>query len=323
MSAIQNALAVPDPSDRKVANAFDILKQRNPKLAARLSKVNPELHKEVEACVSRRKLLDTFAKIDREESRIDKQDKKWLALWVEHGKQLNHRSDREELRDRLTLARDRLTKWREIAEALKARDMFTLRKRFHAYRDTLAKYPPLQDRMSEIQALLAKADRVIAIRDKIADSQTLAAEDMQFLRENHNAFDAETKATIESQVRARLAGDAKLVPAYPAYTITGKRGGLVKACWSWSGHGLISHCVVAVDGRRFLNDPNEADPYSRLTCLAENHQREGGGVTLVPPSGAAQAYVCIWPVVELGWKSITGPPLAIGPVTLGVASLKS
>ncbi|MDY3554876.1 hypothetical protein R5W24_004006 [Gemmata sp. JC717] len=307
----------PQPSDRAIAAAYDRLKARNLRFAARLDKVNPGLFRRAEEAVVRRKLLDRFAGIDRDERRKDRQDQKWLALWGEQGKLLTGCADREELRERLTLARDRLEKWAKVAEALKARDMFTLLARLGAPGPDLTDYPPLVARAAEVGDMLGRAERVVAIRQRIGAGSPLTPEDMALLREHHDALDAGTKAAIEAQVRARLAGDARLVPAYPAYTITGKRGGLVKACWAWGGHGLIAHCVVAVDARRFLTDPAEADPYSRLNCLAENHQREGGGVTLVPPAGAAHAYVTVWPVVELGWKTVYGPPLNIGPVPVG------
>jgi hypothetical protein len=317
MADIQKALAQENPSDRKVAAAYDRLKAKNPKLAKRLNKVNPTLFAEVEQCASRRKLLDTFALIDTEEPRADKQDEKWQALWAKHGPALKGRRDCEELRDRLTLARNRSMAWGKIAEALAARDMFSLRKRHAAYAEHLTGYPPLVERNTEIQSLLAKADRVIAVQQKLASGSVLAAEDLKFLRENHEAFGSDAKREIEKQVRVRLAGDAKLVPAYPAFSVTGSRGGLVKACWAWGGHGLISYCVVVVDSRRFLSTPEEADQFSRLECKPENHQREGGGITVVPPAGAAQAYVTIWPVVELGWTKVHGPPLTVGPVPVG------
>jgi hypothetical protein len=317
LADVQKALAHEYPSDRKVAAAYDRLKVKNPKLARRLDKVNPTLFAEIEQCVVRRKLLDMFARIDAEEPRADKQDEKWQALWAKHGKALVERRDREELRDRLALARDRQTKWQKLAEALAARDIFALRKRFTAYAGQLAVYPPLVERTAEIQALLAKADRVLDIHQKLTAGGVLAAEDLKFLRDNHEAFGPDAKKEIEKQVRTRLANDAKLVPAYPAYTVTGSRGGLVKACWAWGGHGLITHCLVVVDGRRFLDRPEDADPYSRLTCRAENHQREGGGITVVPPPGATHAYVTIWPVVELGWTTVQGPPLTVGPVPVG------
>ena len=317
LADVQKALAAEHPSDRKVAAAYDRLKAKKPEFAKRLDKQNPALVVQINECVARRKLFDTFALIDAEEPRADRQDQKWLALWAAHGKALEERHDRKELIPRLTLARDRLAQWARVAEALAARDIFALRKRYAASAEQLAGYPPLVERAAEIKALLAKADRVLGVRKKLADGGELAGDDLKFLRENHDAFGTEAKREIEKQVRGRLAGDARLVPAYPAYSVTGTRGGLVKACWAWGGHGLITHCVVVVDGRRFLDRPEDADPYSRLTCKAENHQREGGGITVVPPAGASQAYVTIWPVVELGWTTVSGPPLTVGPVPVG------
>ncbi|AMV22874.1 hypothetical protein VT84_00580 [Gemmata sp. SH-PL17] len=315
----QRAVEHPRPSDRAIAAAYEKLKEKNPKAAERLNRANPALFAEGERAIERRQLLDRFARIAVDEPRADKQDQKWLALWAESGKTLSDRADREELRARLTLARDRLEKWSKIAEALTARDAVALRKQFTAHGAALAEYPPLMDRMNEIRGQLTRAERIASIRQKIDTTAALAPEDLAFLRDNHSEFDPDTKSAIETQVRTRLAGEARLVPAFPAYSSSGKRG-LVKACWSWGGQGLISHCIVAVDGRRFLADPSEADPYSRINCLPENHQREGGGITLVPPNGAPQAYVTIWPVVELGWKTIYGVPLTIGPVPVGNVS---
>jgi hypothetical protein len=316
---LQRVVGQENPSDRKIAAAYDRLKAKNPKLALRLGKVNPALFAEAEAAVGRRRVLDAFARIDAEEPRADKQDEKWLTLWMKHNKELVARRDREELRDRLTLARDRLKSWNGLHEALTARNMFALRKRYAECAGRLAGYPPLVERTAEIHALLAKADHVIAVQEKLSGGWVLTADDLKFLRENHEAFGPEMKKEIEQQIRARLAGDAKLVPAYPAYSLTGSHSKLVKACWAWGGHGLITYCEVGVDGRRFLNEPSEADPYSRLKCVPENHQREGGGITVVPPAGAAQAYVTIWPVVELGWTTVHGPPLTVGPVPVGAA----
>lgn len=316
LAAIQQQIAAPDPSDRKIAAAYEKLHAKNPKLAARLKTVSPSMYEAVAKAVERRKLLDKFKRIDADEPRADRQDEKWLSLWKQQGALLAGRADREELRARLVLAKERRANWHQIAEALAARDLFALKKRHAALAPTLGDYPPLVEKASEIAGLLEKAVGVISVHEKLEARAALAPADLKFLRENHAAFAADAKREVERQVLARLNGDAKLVPAYPAYSAAGTRGGLVKACWAWSGHGLISYCVVVADGRKFLAQPGDADPFSRLKCLPENHQREGGGMTIVPPQGAALAYVTIWPVVELGWTTLYGPPLAVGPVPL-------
>ena len=322
LGEIEKVLAQEFPSDRKVVAAFKNLMQKNPKLAKQLDKANPAMYAQVEASVQRRKLFDQFGQIDAGEPRADKQDEKWLQLWAKHRDVLKGRRDAEELKNRFTLAKDRYEKWKKLKEALDARDMFALRRRYQSYADALHGYPPLVEKYDEIQALLVKADQVVAVQDKLTGGGVLAAAERarqlwDFLRDNHDAFGPDMKVEIERQVKTRLAGDARLVPAFPAYQLTGTRNNLVKACWSWGGHGLISYCAVGVDGRKFLANPDDADPYSRMKCKPEDHQREGGGITVVPPPGSATAYVTIWPVVELGWTTVHGPPLTVGPVPVG------
>ncbi|MCS6865095.1 MAG: hypothetical protein RMJ56_12005 [Gemmataceae bacterium] len=317
LMALHKAIDHPQPSDRAIAAAYEQLQSRHPRLARRLEKVNARLYHEAEAAIARRNLLDQFAQIDKTERRLDKQDEKWLNLWKQHGKLLADRRDREELRSRLTLARDRLSAWNKLAHALAQRDIFVVRRLLSSVAPLLADYPPYLEHHDEIATLIAKADQVVAIQHKLAAGQRLSSDDLKFLRHNPQVFGANARKAVERQVRARLAGEERLSPVYPAYQVAGSRGGLIKACWAWGGHELITYCLVAVDGRRFLTDPNQADMFHRLKCLAENHQREGGGITLVPPPGAAQAYVTVWPVVELGWTTIYGPALPIGPVPVG------
>ncbi len=317
LMALQQAIDHPQPSDRAIAAAYDQLKSRNPRLAQRLNRLNPRLYSEAEAATARRNLLDQFAQIDKTERRPDKQDERWLSLWKQHGKILADRRDREELRNRLTLARDRRAAWSQLAHALADRDIFAVRRLLSTTAPLLANYPPFLEHQEQIEALFAKAGQVVAIQQKLASGQRLTSDDLRFLRHNPDILGPNARKAVERQVRTRLAGAERLAPAYPAYQVAGSRGSLVKACWAWGGHELITYCLVAVDGRRFLTDPNQADVFHRLKCLAENHQREGGGITLVPPPGAAQAYVTVWPVVELGWTTIYGAPLTIGPVPVG------
>lgn len=317
LGEIEKVLAQEFPSDRKVVAAYKNLLGKNPKLAKQLDKSHPEVYAQVAASIERRKLFDQFGQIDANEPQADKQDERWLQLWAKHRDALRGRRDAEELKERFTLAKDRYEKWKKLKEALDARDIFTLRRRYQSYSDALHGYPPLIEKYDEIQALLVKADQVVAVQDKLSGGGVLAQEDLRFLRENHEAFAPDMKSEIERQVKARLSGDARLVPAFPAYQLTGTRNNLVKACWSWGGHGLITYCAVGVDGRKFLANPEDADPYSRMKCKPEDHQREGGGITVVPPPGSATAYVTIWPVVELGWTTVHGPPLTVGPVPVG------
>ena len=167
--------------------------------------------------------------------------------------------------------------------------------------------------------MLTKADRIIGIQHKLAIADgALSADDLQFLRENHSAFGSKAKEAVVARIEARLAADAKLVAGRPALRVVPNgRLPMVVASWKWAGHGFVSHCLVAVDKARHLDHPDEADEFALLVCRIEDHAREGGGKRIVPPPGVVELYLTIWAAVDLGWTTIHGPPLHLGPVRVG------
>jgi hypothetical protein len=209
--------------------------------------------------------------------------------------------------------------WGRLREALDAKEMFALRKRVAEYATLLDGYPPLAERRGEVRELLQKADRIIAVQQKLDSGEPLGSDDLDFLRRNHRDFGGEVKRQIEEQVRARLGGEARPRAQSPGLQSAGARGNSVRACWSWGGHGLISYCLIAIDGERFLDaseaGEKEEEGYCNR-CDEKVHQSDGGGFTMLAPSGAAKAYVTVWPVVELGWTDVVGEPLKLGPVAL-------
>jgi hypothetical protein len=316
LDALKAALRETPPSDRAIAAALDELRATNIELLARLDKVDPSLAAEAAAAGRRRKALEEFAEIDRKYPEPYKQDLKWQALWSKYRDLLHKRRDTEELRDRLTLAATRTKAWTALAEALDSRDMFRIRELYEKHGESLRDYAPLIERRSELEELLGKADRVIAIQNKLtAKDSVLTEDDLSFLRENHTAFGTAAKDVIVARVKARLKSDARLIAGSPPIRVQANgRFPNVTATWSWSGYGLISHCLVAVDKNRHLANPTEVDQYNLLRCRIEDHTREGGGKRVIPPPGSSQLYVTVWPVVELGWTTVYGPPLHLGPV---------
>jgi hypothetical protein len=319
LAALQAAVDEVPPSDRRIAAVVDELRATNVELLARLDKVNPKLAAEATAAGRRRKALNEFAEIARKYPEPDKQDQKWQKLWTKYRDLLHKRRDTEELRERLTLAVDRSRAWGELAQALDARDMFQIRKLHERYGTLLRGYPPLVARQAEVGELLAKAERVIAIQDKLKSPDgVLSEDDLRFLRENHSAFGADARKAIIERITARLNSEARLVAGYPPVRVipNGKMP-TVAATWAWAGHGMVSHCLVAVDRNKHLTSPGEADQYGLLPCRIEDHTRDGGGKRVLAPPGAHEVYVTVWAVVELGWTKVYGPPLHLGPATVG------
>jgi hypothetical protein len=319
LAALKAAVDEVPPSDRAIAAALDVLRATNIDLLARLDKVDGRLATEAQAAGRRRKMLDEFAELDRKYSEPDKQDRKWQALWVKYKDMLHGRRDTEELRDRLTLAVNRSKACESVLEALDGREMFRLRELWEKNGNRLRNYAPIRERQAELDELLGKADRVIAIQHKLATPEaTLSEADLCFLRENHTAFRKSDKEAIVARVTNKLKTDARLMPGRPPVRVVPVgRSATVTAYWAWGGHGLVSYCLVAVDRAKHLNSPTEADQYGLLRCQIRDHTAEGGGKRVAPPPGASKVYVTVWAVVELGWTTVYGPPLHLGPAAVG------
>ncbi len=318
LSNLKAAVEEVPPSDRRIAAALDELRATNVELLIRLDKLDPTLAREAGAAGRRRKVLDEFAEIDRKYPEADKQDRKWQSLWAKHKELLHGRHDTEELRDRLTLAVNRTRACEALLGALDAREMFKLREMHEKHAGRLATYPPVMERLAELSELLAKADWVIAIQTKLSRPDAgLTEDDLRFLRDNHTAFRQSDREAIVSLVTRKLRTDAKLIAGRPSVkVIPNGRAVSVTACWAWAGYGMVSHCLVAVDKAKHLTSPTEADQYGLLKCQLRDHTGEGGGKRIGPPRGANKVFITVWAVVELGWTTIYGPPLHLGPATV-------
>jgi hypothetical protein len=318
LAALKTAVDEKPPSDRAIAAALDELRTTNVELLARLDKVDPVLAAEATAAGRRRKVLNEFAELDRKYSETDKQDRKWQALWLRHKELLQGRRDTEELRDRLTLAVNRTRACEALLAALDAREMFKLRELHEKFADKLRGYPPVLERKDELNELLTKADRVIEIQKKLETQAVMLTEqDLQFLRENHTAFRKSDREAIVKLVTNKLKTDAKLIAGRPQVKVVPNgRAVAVTACWAWAGYGLVSHCLVAVDKNKHLTSPSEADQYGLLKCQLREHTGEGGGKRVAPPRGANKVFITVWTVVELGWTTVYGPPLHLGPAAV-------
>lgn len=63
---------------------------------------------------------------------------------------------------------------------------------------------------------------------------------------------------------------------------------------------------------RFFDDMTECAGQTMLWD-AEAHRRAGGGVPVWTAPGKTRVHVTLWPVIDLGWTELVGPPLHLGP----------
>jgi hypothetical protein len=87
--------------------------------------------------------------------------------------------------------------------------------------------------------------------------------------------------------------------------------GLVKVKWTWPHGDVIHRCLVATDSSRWLQRTEEANG-QLMNRSVDRHVAEGGWLTL-DASERHQLVVTVWPLVDLGWTEIVGPPLHLGP----------
>ena len=143
IASLRTAVAASPQSDRRIAAVLDELRATNVDLLARLDKLDPALAAAASEAGCRRKVLEEFADIDRKYPHVDKQDRKWQALWTKHKSLLLGRRDTEELRARLTLASERTKAWTALEQALDLRDVIQIRELYEQNIALLRDYPPL------------------------------------------------------------------------------------------------------------------------------------------------------------------------------------
>jgi hypothetical protein len=318
LETLAAAVNAENPSDRAIAAAVDLLRTTNRDLLARLDKVDPRLAAEAAAAGRRRKILNEFAELDTKYEHPHRRDRKWRDLWNTHKELLRGRRDTEELRERLTLAKFRLDACEAILKALEARDLFRLRELHRKHVELFRDYKPLLKRKPELDELLARADRVIDIQHRLkSPGSAFLDEDLKFMRDQPELFRDKDRAAATERVRAKLGEEAMLHAGQPPVRIVpAGKGVAVVGCWSWPAAGLVSHCLVAVDETRFFDTPTQAERNSLLKCVLRDYTAEGGGKR-VSPFGATRLYLTVWAVAELGWATVYGPPLHLGPAVIG------
>ncbi|HEV3166674.1 MAG TPA: hypothetical protein VGZ22_21795 [Isosphaeraceae bacterium] len=241
---------------------------------------------------------------------VHEQDARWLRDWEEG--LLQPCSDAAPLRTRFVQARERTQAWNKLEEALAAKDA-THVKSLSASR-LLAGYPPLQKRLAEINDLIQltnQIDSVIAAVQSGDDAALFSALDYRLLRDHPADFEA-YRQEIERWVSSRVLLGMPLKAGHPPYTF--ESPSVIKVRWTWEHARLISFCHVAVEYSGFANTPAEAGR-GTLKVMQVDYQR-GSGAALPIEQGRRKLFVTVWPVADLGWIELTGPPLHLGPMML-------
>ena len=177
----------------------------------------------------------------------------------------------------------------------------------------LADHPGLARRRAEIDALIAKSEKIERLLDAIkrGSAESFLDEVEPTLLAMNAATFLPHRRQIESWVDARLACGNVLNSADPPF-LPDSTGHSITARWTWGQPRLVRTCLVASDSTRFFDKPEEAQHGTQRLDI-DSYRMKKGGISVPLPPGARKLYVTIWPEVDLGWVRRTGPPLKLGP----------
>jgi len=307
---LRRLLAESPQSDLKIAAAWTALKTTRP-IAATVAPRDT-----IDRCdlaVRRTAALRELGVIDKSDKSVERQDHRWYEGWKRHQSTLTGCDDAGWAKARATLAYRRLKMWSELSKALETEDLSVVRKL--AAEPDLAGYPPLVRCKGKLDELVRRGAQVEAILQKLrGGGAPLAATDLAFLRDHADLFGPESRARVVKEVEQRLQTRARLAPGRPPhepYQPGPATAPLLMVRWDWAEQGLVSSCKLAFDPARHLTTPDQAGPYATSEVRPEDFKRNGGGAYLPWPG---KLYVTVWPMVQLGWTELVGPPLHVGPV---------
>jgi hypothetical protein len=239
---------------------------------------------------------------------LDEQDARWVASW--DLALLDDCQDARDHRTRYDQAVARIAAFDELERALSDRDTTAVRRLIREPR--LAGHPGLVRRKAEIDELIATSERVDRLKAALqsGDARAFLAEAEPGLLTTHTAEFRPFRGQIEAWVNDLLRQGDILRAAEPPF-FNGATDATVVARWIWKQSRLVRTCLVASDSSKFLDRPEDARRGTQR--LNPDMHRVAGGACLSVPDEWRRIYVTVWPVVDLGWARMTGPPLRIGP----------
>jgi hypothetical protein len=239
------------------------------------------------------------------------QDEGLLAEWDQT--LLADCSDADPMRRRHELARERSGAWHDLETALQRPTLEHLSEL--AAHPLLLDYPPFLRRKEEIDMLVRTALNLRRITERLTanDPRTFDAETDRAFVAGHPELFSDLRDRIACPFRAWAIEGIRLTGSEtPSLLNDGTR--TVSIHFAWKPSQKIKHCLIAVDRERFLAAPCESAGPLHITM--EDYRHAGGGFLLLAPKGSTQLFITIWPVIDLQWMEMAGPPLHLGPIPL-------
>lgn len=316
-AGLKALLAQAAPSDIALATEWDKLRQQHPAQAALVQKPDRD---RCELAVRRRsalKVLDDL--IDQKNLDPHQRDLKLATLWASQKALLDESADNSgDRQNRVRVALVRLQCLSRLEKAVREQDVATIREAA-APRPLpkFALYPPVVALRPQIDALVSLATWLDDLNKKLGAAGKsaglpLTADDLTKLRQHGQRLDPNTRAAVTKCLNKSLWPAIKLAPSSAPPEVKPGVVRMAKVKWSWTGPDLVSWFEIAADTGP-LTDPATAQRARTSKCRPQDHAGDGGG-RWVALGADKSVMVTIWPVLDLGWVTLHGPPIHVGPI---------
>jgi hypothetical protein len=297
--------------DVAIANAYDRA------VAAGVPPLDDEVKERCELAVRRRARLRDLEKLGDGPPDYHR-DLAWERTWDED---LDGCHDAASLRVRYSKAMERLRTWRDLENELALDEVDVQKVRDLARSPVLTGYPPLLARMNEINKLIEfyerKEELLTALAggiDNVEDLLVRVMADPGLWSKITAVLGEEGRAAIERWVTEKVLSQIR--PRDPSFLR--EIDGTVVVRWEFPKSRLVQICRVALDPAAFFKDPSETEGRrgTHEVDRTGGYQRTGG-LRFSPERHWSRVYATIWPLVNLGWITLSGRPLQLGPFPLG------
>jgi hypothetical protein len=305
----------PNPLDVALAAEWEKFQRQHSKHASHLE---PSRRSRCELAVRRSKIIKELNRIIKEVKNPHQQDEKIQAVWSTGKSEMQGSVELSALHGRIKLALFRLKAWERLEKVVKTKDVAHIRAAYKMPElPNFASYPPVAAIREEIEELVRLATWLDDLRSKLENADTssglpLTHADLKNLKLYGATLEQFTKDAVIELLNQRLWPAVNLSASTSPPRIVPGPVPMAKVRWTWNGMDLISWFEVAT-ATGPLNDPAAAARDRISKCRPADHAREGGGRLVVLGSGLSVT-VTIWPVLDLEWVTLHGPPIHIGPI---------
>lgn len=314
-AGLKKLLEQPGVSDLALAKEWMKVKTAHPRQAALLDQNRLD---RCNLALLRSKIIKEFEAAIQQVQAPYELDKRLIAIWQAGKAKVAESVDLNRFKRKIILANARLKALEVLKSAVNTQNLSAIRGAFAAPGiPGFAEYPPVVEIRPQIDNLIRLANWLDELRRKLEtcgenSGFPLTPADLENLRQAGPKLEPPTRNEVLRLIRERLWPAVKLAAHSGPPLVSSGPNLTAKVRWTWTGMDLISWFEVATSPSP-LSEPSQAARDRIGKCRPEDHARNGGGRDVALRKGESQ-YVNIWPVLDLRWAIVHGPPIHIGPI---------